>query len=675
MLCRKTNLDNRIQQMSSGRAGPGKHCHDPPKSGKRAEGIAGAICENKNKKYDKVKSESEVLIMSNNILKTGNSGIANVTSLSAKSGGILDYDYEPYYAAAQTSVRFIRSAALLPENSFLGWQMNTEKDSHHHMFAFSGPEMQIPTEDFGWVFQESATAETAQPDSFPDMWGENRRIYALQYMPENSEEQGETNCEDNSEKKNNFSNLFDVLKEAGAALRITADTGQSRSGVILISLPEKMTLRMHAMLSLVFGDKAITEVPVPGGSLDNVRKFPAAYLEEVMTFLLRALMIDTPVSEEDESEFTEDSDTLARLEEILNSPSKPEDTVPKTIEDFDFSVRAYNCLKRAGINTVEDLCALTEYDLEQIHNITQKCVEEIKEKLAEKGFRLNENLTIAPVCPSDRLAELIGLENVKEQVRKMAALAKMKQDIEALGKDAIPIVLNMEFVGNPGTAKTTVARIIAGIFHEIGLLPSNELVEVGRADLVGKYSGHTAEKVKSVFRNAKGKLLFIDEAYSLWDWHEGSFGDEAINTIVQEMENNREDTIVIFAGYPNKMETFFARNPGLRSRVPFHISFPDYSAEEMVQIVGLEAKRRGFCLHPEAEEKVLSICASAHRPDSGNGRFCRNLVESAIINYASRVYGDGEAPADKDFVLREEDFTAPETPQKPKKATRIGFAA
>ena len=162
------------------------------------------------------------------------------------------------------------------------------------------------------------------------------------------------------------------------------------------------------------------------------------------------------------------------------------------------------------------------------------------------------------------------------------------------------MVLNMEFIGNPGTAKTTVARITAGILHEIGLLPTSELVEVGRADLVAKYTGQTADKVKEVFQKAKGKLLFIDEAYALTDCWENSYGDEAISTIVQEMENNREDTVVIFAGYPDKMNEFFSRNPGLRSRVPFTIRFSDYSAEEMAQIVEAEAKKRGFSLMPEA---------------------------------------------------------------------------
>ena len=188
------------------------------------------------------------------------------------------------------------------------------------------------------------------------------------------------------------------------------------------------------------------------------------------------------------------------------------------------------------------------------------------------------------------LDSLIGLKEVKSQVRKIAAYARMKRDMAVKNKNDVSMVLNMTFVGNPGTAKTTVARILAGILFESGLLKSADPLEVGRADLVGKYVGHTADKVRNVFDDACGRLLFIDEAYALVDSRRSDFGDEAINTIVQEMENRRSDTIVVFAGYPDEMEEFFSRNPGLRSRVPFHITFPDYSAEEMVRITELEAE-------------------------------------------------------------------------------------
>ncbi len=351
------------------------------------------------------------------------------------------------------------------------------------------------------------------------------------------------------------------------------------------------------------------------------------------------------------------------------------------LDELDLSVRTYVCLNRAGIYTLGDLRKMSREDLAKIRNLGSRSLEEVINKLASMGLSLQGEQ--APPSSSDMLAQLIGLKDVKEQVRKIAAFARMKKDMETLGRTSVPVALNMEFVGNPGTAKTTVARILAGIFQEIGILSSSQIVETGRADLVAGYIGQTAINVKSVFKRARGKLLFIDEAYSLASDSQRDFGYEAINTIVQEMENSRGDTVVVFAGYPEEMENFFSMNPGLRSRVPFRISFPDYSTDEMAQIVALEAQKRGFSLCPRALEKAVSLCGEAkHRSDAGNGRFCRNLVENAILGYALRVYGEGTEAADgaeKDFILAEEDFSLPDNMQaiperqEAKKTAPIGF--
>ena len=215
----------------------------------------------------------------------------------------------------------------------------------------------------------------------------------------------------------------------------------------------------------------------------------------------------------------------------------------------------------------------------------------------------------------------------------------------------------MEFVGNPGTAKTTVARIVAGLLKEIGIIKTGEFIEVGRADLIAQYVGQTAPMVQNVFQRAKGGVLFIDEAYSLLEEGRGRFGDEAINMIVQEMENNRKDTIVIFAGYPDEMDEFFLRNPGLRSRVPFRVRFDNYTTDELADICELEAGKRGFLTDINAKAFIKEICASsAKNVENGNGRFCRNLVEMAVLNFALRNYGGDEVEADIEYILKREDF-------------------
>ena len=623
--------------------------------------------------------------MLNNIMKNEITGTVNTAVLSVNTG---NDPYEIFRIASEAGERFVRSARLLPENEYLGWQINTDKGMDIHVLAFSVPGTLTTAEDFGWIFHNSASVKAMTQESPSCIWEDGRRVYRLRFTPP---EYSEESCLDYRDRNDHCSrDILDALRDAGAMIRITACAGHGGYGMVFISLREEMTLRMRAMLSMAFPDITAVEIRDEDCVPDHTEQLPAAYLAEVMTELLGGLMLeypeDTCTDEIDDDGIHYSDDETADDDASPDSPTAVDDTTP--IEELDFSIRSYNCLMRAGIRTVGELCSLTEEDLSRIRNLGRKSTEEIKEKLAERGLTFSRPAAQGGSDTQDysrMLEELIGLENVKEQVKRITALAKMRQDMASLGRDPAHVVLNMEFVGNPGTAKTTVARIIAGIFHTIGLLSYSDIVEVGRADLVAKYVGHTAEKVRSVFRRAKGKLLFIDEAYSLADGSAGQFGDEAIDTIVQEMENNREDTIVIFAGYPDKMEELFSRNPGLRSRVPFHINFADYTTDEMVQISELEAKRRGFSLGQDAMEKIASICTmAALSPEMGNGRFCRNLVENAVLGYALRVYGgdygdygdygDG-GNVSKDFVLLDEDFTAPEILHKAKRSTRIGFCA
>lgn len=247
----------------------------------------------------------------------------------------------------------------------------------------------------------------------------------------------------------------------------------------------------------------------------------------------------------------------------------------------------------------------------------------------------------------DELSGMIGLENVKAVIDEALAYYKIQK---AFGEHDLS--MHMVFTGNPGTAKTTVARLFAEIMKENGVLSTGEMHEVGRADLVGKYVGWTAQIVKEKFREAKGGVLFIDEAYSLVDDRSGMFGDEAISTIVQEMENNREDTIVIFAGYPKEMGQFLSRNPGLRSRIAYHIHFEDYSAEELYEITEWIAHGKGAELSSDVKNVLIPYFTEVRTQSGfGNGRFARNLVEKALRRRAVRLLSEGEELSDRKELL------------------------
>lgn len=196
----------------------------------------------------------------------------------------------------------------------------------------------------------------------------------------------------------------------------------------------------------------------------------------------------------------------------------------------------------------------------------------------------------------EKLQNMTGLQSAKKAMEQALNFYKAQKLFKEKGFPDSRPAMHMVFTGNPGTAKTTAARLFAGIMKENQLLSEGRLFELGRSDLVGKYVGWTAQIVKEKFRKARGSVLFIDEAYSLLDGDSSLYGDEAINTIVQEMENCREDTVVIFAGYPREMEQFLSRNPCLRSRIAFHLSFEDYSPEELYQITRLLAEEQGLTL-------------------------------------------------------------------------------
>lgn len=279
--------------------------------------------------------------------------------------------------------------------------------------------------------------------------------------------------------------------------------------------------------------------------------------------------------------------------------------------------------------------------------------------------------------PYDELKNMIGLAEIKDLVDQIINASKIQKIRRDMGIDNYKSACHMIFTGNPGSAKTTVARLLSKILWEEGVLENGSFIECGRADLVGKYVGWTAKQVRSKFREAKGGILFIDEAYSLVD-SSHSFGDEAINTIVQEMENHRDDVIVIFAGYPKKMEEFLQRNEGLRSRVAFHLNFPDYSPDEMVDILNLMAKKKNLKLDDGVNEKCRAIFKSACKNEEfGNGRFARNLLEQAMLKQSDRVIREaaGKKITKKALsVLLTDDFDVNAMKQYKKDTRTFGFA-
>lgn len=288
--------------------------------------------------------------------------------------------------------------------------------------------------------------------------------------------------------------------------------------------------------------------------------------------------------------------------------------------------------------------------------------------------------TVAKAAPKgsayDELMEMIGLDEAKEVIRQALDYYKAQKLFADKGMALDRPSMHMVFTGNPGTAKTSVARLFAKIMRDNGLLSKGHLVEVGRGDLVGRFVGWTAPTVQKKFQEARGGVLFIDEAYSLTDDRDGSFGDEAINTIVQEMENHRDDVVVIFAGYPDKMEGFLQKNPGLRSRIAFHVPFADYNTKDLCRIAKLIAKKKGLTLSEDACDKLADVFDAARlEVDFGNGRFVRNVIERAKMAQATRLLSmDVDSIRKKDVVtLCAADITMPALSHRPP-VRSIGFA-
>lgn len=262
-------------------------------------------------------------------------------------------------------------------------------------------------------------------------------------------------------------------------------------------------------------------------------------------------------------------------------------------------------------------------------------------------------------------AELVGLAPVKARIREIAAFLVVSRARAAMGLEAGTPSLHMCFTGNPGTGKTTVALRMAELLHRLGYVRKGHVVSVTRDDLVGQYIGHTAPKTKEVLKKAMGGVLFIDEAYYLYrPENERDYGQEAIEILLQVMENHRDDLVVILAGYKDRMDTFFQSNPGMSSRIAHHIDFPDYSEAELTEIAGKMVGTMNYRFDDEARTAMDEyIALRRQQPHFANARSIRNALDRARLRQANRIFrqamaGQSEVGADELSVISADDIRA-----------------
>ncbi len=294
-------------------------------------------------------------------------------------------------------------------------------------------------------------------------------------------------------------------------------------------------------------------------------------------------------------------------------------------------------------------------------------IAEVQVVSATATVNLQQILRDADIQPViDQLdAELVGLAPVKARLRDIAAFLVVSRARASLGLDAATPSLHMCFSGNPGTGKTTVALRMAEILHRLGYVRKGHVVSVTRDDLVGQYIGHTAPKTKEVLKKAMGGVLFIDEAYYLYrPENERDYGQEAIEILLQVMENHRDDLVVILAGYKDRMDTFFQSNPGMSSRIAHHIDFPDYSEVELAQIASKMVGQMNYRLDEGAQQAMDEYIALRRaQPHFANARSIRNALDRARLRQANRIFrqamqGSAEVSAAELSTITAEDLRA-----------------
>ena len=558
------------------------------------------------------------------------------------------------------SDRFMAYGMYLKAGETLGFEIVMKPGEPYKNYIYLDSDNEASTDEFDWIFNNYAKVI---PDKYI-LEDKATKNYRVKYKAVVDKSMNINFIDDDiiymMPKSEYFEAMCKEISEVGGHISVIIVGGNKdgNAGSIIFDFPQRISKKLKVLITMVFKGCVLEEV----GDEVSDNNISKKNLKDYIIILFKILGMQQKVDKD-------------------------------SIDNLELGVRSYNALKKANITSIKKLIEMSDMELLNIRNLSRKCVSEIRTQLIEKNYirscedEFFENMKPLEFHPipgdifddivdkrnyMDELQALVGIKSAKDQVKKILAFAKMRKAMEEKGEQLEPITLNMEFVGNPGTAKTTVARIVAGVLKEIGIIKTGEFIEVGRADLVAQYVGQTAPMVKSVFQRAKGGVLFIDEAYSLLDKGNGRFGDEALNMIVQEMENNRKDTIVIFAGYPDEMDEFFLRNPGLRSRVPFRVRFDDYTVDELTDICELEAGKRGFLIDVKAKEIIKEICeSSTGNIENGNGRFCRNLVEKAVLNFALRNYGGDEAAENIEYTLKKEDFN--DITVFNRKKTAIGF--
>ncbi|MFW6015344.1 MAG: AAA family ATPase [bacterium] len=256
--------------------------------------------------------------------------------------------------------------------------------------------------------------------------------------------------------------------------------------------------------------------------------------------------------------------------------------------------------------------------------------------ISENNLKSNNNLDLT----LNEMDNLVGLNSIKKIIREYIAYIQIQDIRKRYNLKTKPVVMHMIFKGNPGTGKTTIARMVGKIFKEIGFLNNGNIIEAERADLVGEYIGHTAQKTRKLIDKALGGVLFVDEAYSLARGGEKDFGKEAIDTMVKAMEDNKDNLIIILAGYRDEMDYFLETNPGLSSRFAIQLDFPDYTIDQLVKIADLMYKEREYILSKRSKYYIYNILSKIRFKESkynGNARTVRNLVEKSIRRHAKRI--------------------------------------